>query len=144
MSPFSRKTKETSLPSVVTWLKKLGQCKAQPFNFHRVCFSTPIHMQLVCGKGGLAPMNKCACKLSWYIVYLLHENIPILPSGLLDFCKQKLWPLLCSQQIMMQCSESCWWHFQQPDLNTKDSYFEHIVFVITHMNTMFGIWLYRV
>ncbi len=30
------------------------------------------------------------------------------------------------------------------DLNTKNSYFEHVVFVVTHMNTMFGIWLYRV
>ena len=25
-------------------------------------------------------------------------NIPILPSSILDFCKQKLWPLLCSHQ----------------------------------------------
>ncbi len=71
------------------WIE-LGQCKARPFNFHRVClfqyFNTPIHqctntpvhmslwspqehMQLVCGKGALAPMNKFACKLSWYIVY---------------------------------------------------------------------------
>ena len=26
------------------------------------------------------------------------KNIPILPIGILDFFKQKLWPLLCSQQ----------------------------------------------
>ncbi len=30
----------------------------------------------------------------------LIQNIPILPSGILDFCKQKLWPLLSSQQII--------------------------------------------
>ncbi len=29
-----------------------------------------------------------------------HRNIPILPSSILDFCKQKLWPLLCSQQTI--------------------------------------------
>ena len=32
-------------------------------------WSPQEHMQLVCGKDALAPMNKFACKLSWYIVY---------------------------------------------------------------------------
>ena len=27
----------------------------------------------------------------------VYINIPILPSGTLDFCNQKLWPILCSQ-----------------------------------------------
>ncbi len=31
---------------------------------------------------------------------LLHVNIPILPSGILDCCKQKLWPSICSQQTI--------------------------------------------
>ncbi len=41
----------------------------------------------------------------------LKRNIPILPSGILDFCKQKLWPLLCSQQTiwhMLATSPSLW------------------------------------
>ena len=29
-----------------------------------------------------------------------NPNIPILPSGILDFCQQKLWPLLWSQQTI--------------------------------------------
>ena len=28
------------------------------------------------------------------------KNIPILPNSILDFCKQKLWPLLCNQQTI--------------------------------------------
>ncbi len=31
---------------------------------------------------------------------ILRGNIPILPSGILDFCKQKLWPLLRNQQTI--------------------------------------------
>ncbi len=39
--------------------------------------------------------------LAWCLTLTdLITNIPILPSGILDFCKQKLWPLLCSQQTI--------------------------------------------
>ncbi len=43
-------------------------------------------------------------RLGWKLIYFHLENmplgnftgknIPILPSGILDFCKQKLWPLI--------------------------------------------------
>ncbi len=47
---------------------------------------------------------------NWHISSL--ENIPILPRAILDFCKQKLWPLWCSQPTMWymlvrQSGESC-------------------------------------
>ena len=54
--------------------------------------------------------------------FLNTNNIPILPISIMDFCKQKLWPLLCSEQTiwymlaillnwgMMQSRESCLWH----------------------------------
>ncbi len=44
-------------------------------------------------------------------------NIPILPSRILDFCKQKLWPLLCIQKTTWHMLAMTHWHFATALLN---------------------------